>query len=73
MLGCLKSGIYIIGICEPILHRLSNEKEYILMGDFNVDHLRSSMGNATGKLYESLHPILFLHTFKNLEGYKVKV
>ena len=40
---------------EPILHKVSKEKkECVLMGDFNVDLLKSTGDNAASMFYNSL-------------------
>ena len=45
---------------EPILHKISREKkEFILMGDFNVDLLKASGDNAAGKFYNTLSSYFF--------------
>ena len=45
---------------EPILYKISKEKkECVLMGDFNVDLLKSSDDNAAGKLFNSLSSYFF--------------
>ena len=45
---------------EPILHKISKEKkEFILMGDFNIDLLKSNGDNAAGKFYNTLSSYFF--------------
>ena len=45
---------------EPILHKISKEKkEFVLMGDFNVDLIKSSGDNASSKFYNTLSSYFF--------------
>ena len=45
---------------EPILHKISKEKkEFVLMGDFNIDLLKASGDNAAGKFYNTLTSYFF--------------
>ena len=45
---------------EPILHRISKEKkECALMGDFNVDLMRSIGDNAAGDFYNNFSSYFF--------------
>ena len=45
---------------QPILHKISQEKkECALMGDFNIDFLRSLSHNAASKFYSSLQSYFY--------------
>ena len=45
---------------EPILHKINKErKEFVLMGDFNIDLLKASGDNAANKFYNSLTSYFF--------------
>ena len=45
---------------EPILYKISKEKkECILMGDFNIDLLKSAGDNAAGKFHNTLNSYFF--------------
>ena len=45
---------------EPILHKISKEKkEFVIMGDFNVDLLKANGNNAAGKFYNTLSSYFF--------------
>ena len=45
---------------EPIMSKIHREKkECVLMGDFNIDLLKSSGDNAAGKFYNSLSSYFF--------------
>ena len=45
---------------EPILHKINKEKkEFVLMGDFNIDLLKANGDNAANKFYNSLTSYFF--------------